>query len=181
MQEAFHRRNVAGVTRVPHNDAFGKRIRHAGADGNSGLVGRDVFDAGKRVANRPVARTATEISLERSWKILLLLVAKRCGRHDHSGGTVAALEALRVEEGLLHRVQLAVAGQPLDRRDLFAFGSKCRIETAMHGLFVDPYRARTAIATVTAFFDAVPAEVAKKNPEALARCGRRCKALPVNL
>ena len=158
-----------------------KRIGHAGAAGVSGGIGRDVLDAGKRVANRPVTRTATEISLERSWKILFLLVAERRGRHNHSGRAVAALEALRVEEGLLHRMQLAVLGQALDRRDLFAFGAKCRIETAVHGLFVDPYRARAAIAGVAAFFDAVPAEVAKKNPKALARCRGRCKTLTVNL
>lgn len=180
MQEAIHRRYVARVTRVSGNDALGKRIGHANAAGVSGSIGRDVFNSGKRVANRPVARTATEISLERSRKLLFLLVAERCGRHNHSGCTVTALEALRVEEGLLHRVQLAVLGQPLDRRDLFPFGSKCRIETAVYGLFVDPYRARAAIAAVAAFFDAIPAEVPKKNPEALARRWCRGKALTVN-
>ena len=48
----------------------------------------------------------------------MILVAEGGRRHDHAGRAEPALEALRLDELLLHGMQLAVLGQPLDRRDL---------------------------------------------------------------
>src|ERR1700694_451334 len=42
------------------------------------------------------------------------------GRHDHAGCAKAALQAVVLAEGLLHRMQPAVGGETLDGRDLCA-------------------------------------------------------------
>ena len=74
------------------------------------------------------------------------------------GGAEAALERLGVEKRLLHRMELAVAGKPLERGDLAALGPECGNEATVDRLAVEPDRAGAAIAGVAPFFHAKPAE-----------------------
>ena len=98
------------------------------------------------------------------------------GGHDHAGRAEAALERLGVEEGLLHRVQLAVLREPLDRRDLATRGAEGGHQAAMHGRAVEPDGAGAAIARVAALLDAEPAVLAQEGAQALARLGRGLEA-----
>ena len=100
-----------------------------------------------------------------------LLLAQRGGGHDHAGGAEAALEGLRIEEGLLHRMQRAVLGQPLDGGDLAAGGAEGRHQAGMHRLAVEPDRAGAAIAGIAALLDAEHAAIAQEGAQALS--GRR--------
>src|SRR5438876_11362203 len=87
--------------------------------------------------------------------------------HDHPGGTETALEALGVEKRLLHRVQLAVPGEPFNRRHLFAIGAEGRIEAAVHRGAVDQHTAGAAVTGVTPLLDSEPAEVTQEGAQAL--------------
>jgi hypothetical protein len=70
--------------------------------------------------------------------------AQRSGRHDHSALTIAALRHVEVEPGLLHRVQLAVLSQGLDRGDILgADGTDGHLARA-RGDAVDMHSAGTA-------------------------------------
>ena len=127
-----------------------------------------------RVVDRAVAGAAAEIALQRARQVRPLLLVERGGGHDHAGRAEAALEGLRVEEGLLHRMQLAVRGEPLDGGDLPPRGAKGRHQAGMHRLAVEPHRAGAAIAGVAALLDAEHAALAQEGAQALAgpRLGR---------
>ena len=92
-------------------------------------------------------------------------------RHDHAGGAEAALERLRIEKGLLHRVQLVAVGQPLDGGDLVVRAAEGRHEAGVIWLAVEPDGAGAAIALVAALLHAEKTEVAQERPQALT--GRR--------
>src|SRR6266498_3671645 len=65
-------------------------------------------------------------------------------RHDHPWGAVAALQRVVLAEGLLHGVQVAVAGQALDRQDLAAVGLDREHRAGLDGLSVHEHRAGAA-------------------------------------
>ena len=73
-----------------------------------------------------VAGAAAEVALERVPDLRLgrvrVLGQQAHGGQHHPGGAVAALERVVRVEALLERVEDAVLGQPLDRRDLVAVG-----------------------------------------------------------
>src|SRR5262245_24181737 len=52
----------------------------------------------------------------------LVLGQRRRGRHEHSGSTEAALQAVLLPETLLQRVELAAVGQALHRTEVRAVG-----------------------------------------------------------
>ena len=95
--------HIHGVARLAGDDRLGERIRQAGAAGVAGDVVLDFGHALQRVGDRAVAGAAAQIALERVRQVRALLVVERRRGHDHAGGAKAALERLRVEEGLLHR------------------------------------------------------------------------------
>src|SRR6266852_2793984 len=66
-----------------------------------------------------------------------LLLKERPGVHDHSGGAVAALKTAVIDEGLLQRMQLAVAFQSLNRDDVLAVHICERELTRPRGFAVD--------------------------------------------
>src|SRR5215813_33201 len=70
-----------------------------------------------------------------------LVLEERRHRHDHSGLAVAALRDFVVYPGLLHLVQGAAAREPLDRRDLLAFGHADGHDTGAYRLAVQVHRA----------------------------------------
>ena len=88
--------------------------------------------------------------------------------HDHPRGAKAALERLGVEKRLLHRMELAVAGEPLKRGDLAALGPESGNQATVDRLAIEPDRARPAIAGVTPFFHSKPAQAPQKGSQALA-------------
>ena len=66
-----------------------------------------------RVLDRAIAGAAAEIALQRRAEILPLRLVQARGGQDHAGGAEAALESLRVEKGLLHRMQCRRRAQGL--------------------------------------------------------------------
>ena len=60
------------------------------------------------VLDAAIAGATAEVALQHVRQVLARLLVEGGGGHDHAGGAEAALEGLRVEEGLLHGMQLAV-------------------------------------------------------------------------
>jgi hypothetical protein len=87
---------------------WGQRILQAGAAGVASAVLLDVTDTVQRIFDSVIAGAAAEVSLEPEGKVFFLLIGKAGGGHDHARGAKAALECLRIEERLLHRMQFSV-------------------------------------------------------------------------
>ena len=165
---------------MPRNDGLGERIAQASAAGLSGNLFLDIDDAVQRVVDAVIAGAAAEIALQHPRQILARLLVEGRRGHDHAGGAEAALKGLRIEKGLLHRVQPAVLRQALDGRDRAALGAIGRHQAAMERHAVEPDGAGAAIALVAAFLDAEPAMLAQERPEALAGRGLGGKLLAVD-
>ena len=84
------------------------------------------------------------------------------------GGAEAALEAGGVAELPLQRMQVLRRAEALDRGDLATVGAERGRDAAVHGVAVEPHRARAAIACVATLLDAVPAQRADERAQALA-------------
>src|SRR5208282_2886056 len=119
------------------------------------------------VFDRAIAGAAANVALERPGEILQLRLVQARSRHDHARCAEAALKALCLQEGLLHRMQLAVARQAFDRRDRAALGAIGRKEARMHRVAIDHHGAGAAIAGIASFFHAETAEFAQKRAQAL--------------
>ncbi len=74
----------------------------------------------------------------------------------------------RVTELPLQRMQVLRRAEALDRRHLAAVGAEGRGDATVHGIAVEPHRARTAIACVTTLLDAVLAQRTHERAQALA-------------
>ena len=71
--------------------------------------------------------------------------------HDHAGGAEAALQAVMLAEGFLHRMQRrAIGGQPLDGPDLVAVGHHRKRGAGLHRLAVEMHDASAALRGVAA-------------------------------
>ncbi len=77
-------------------------------------------------------------------------VQKGLGGHNHPWGTEATLDRPPVDEGLLERMEPAIAGQSLYGLHLLAFGSQGRVDTGSHRLAIDDHRAGAASIVSTA-------------------------------
>jgi hypothetical protein len=64
--------------------------------------------AGKGVVDRPIAGAPAQVALERMRQVRSLFFGQRGRRHDHPRGAETALEGLRIQERLLHRMQRAI-------------------------------------------------------------------------
>ena len=170
MQHALDR-HVERIARFAGDDVRPGRRRDAVSASLAVLGAFGFVQAGERVLDRPVAGAAAEIALERPPKIGALRLVERSRGHDHAGGAEAALEALRVEERALHRMQFVAFGEALDGHDLAAFGAEGGDEAGVHRLAVERHRAGAAVAGVAAFLDAEPAEPAQEGAQALAGRG----------
>src|SRR5437870_4039285 len=95
-----------------------------------------------------VAGAAAEIALERAANLLLarrrVLVQQAHRREHHPGRAVAALQRVLLVERLLHRVELAVRGETLDRRDLRAVRLDSEHGARLDRLAVEQHRAGAA-------------------------------------
>src|SRR5262249_48151045 len=113
-------------------------------------------------------------------QVLLRLRGEARRGHDHARGTKAALKRLGIEERLLHRMEFAVAGKPLERGDLPALGPERGNEATVDRLAIEPDRAGAAIAGITPFFHAKPAKASQKGSQALAGKGVGREGFPVD-
>src|SRR5438093_2374699 len=160
---------IHGVAGLPGDDRLAERIRQARAAGFPGhiLLGR--ADAMDGILDGAIAGAAAQVALQHMGQIRSLLVVERGDRHDHAGRAKSALKRLRVQKGLLHRMQSALARQPLDRGDLTSGGAEGRHQAGMHRHSVEPDRAGAAIPGVAALLDAEAAVIAQARAQALTR------------
>ena len=100
--------DVHRVARPAGDDRFAERVRQARAAGLAGDVCLGCGNALEGIVDRTIPGAAAEVAFQRVRQVRPLLLVERGGRHDHARGAKAALEGLRVEEGLLHRMQRAV-------------------------------------------------------------------------
>ena len=80
-------------------------------------------------------------------------------RHDLSWRAITALEGVLVDEGLLHRMQLAVLRKPLDGGDVLALGGERQRQTGENTTTFDEYRAGAALAVIAALLAAGQAKM----------------------
>src|SRR6202022_4018453 len=131
------------------------------------LLGR--AHAGNRIGDGAISGAAAKITLDRVRQTGVLSGIERRRGHDHAGRTEAALECLRIQERLLHRVQSAVHRQAFDRRHFVPGGTESGHQAGMHRRPVEPDGAGAAIAGVAALLDAEAAVLAQKGAQTLAR------------
>ena len=171
---------VERVARLAADDVRAGRCRQAAAERAAGLDAvLDIGLAVDRILDRTIAGAAADVALQRGAEIGALCLVQRGAGQNHPRGTEAALESLRVEERLLHRVRAAVTGKSFDRGDDAAFGAEGGDQAAMHGLAVEQHCAGATIAGVAAFFHAEMAELAQERAQALSGAWRlrKCRAI----
>src|SRR4051812_4452805 len=179
MQQAINLR-VERVARLAAHDIGASRRRQAAAECGAGLdVRLDIGLAEQRILDRTIPGAAADIALQRRAKIGALRLVQRGAGQDHAGGAEAALKALRIEEGLLHRMRAAVPTESFDRGDSAAFGAERGDQAAMHGLAVEQHGAGAAVAGIAALLHTEMAELAQERAQALpgARLLRKRRAV----
>ena len=96
----------------------------------------------------------------------MALVDASHGRHDLARCAVAALEAVVVDEGLLHRMQDAVrASQALDGGDRLALHRHRQGQAGQHSASIDVHGAGPALALVATLLGAGQAEMLAQGVE----------------
>src|SRR5262249_13855013 len=111
-----------------------------------------------RFKNVLIPGTAAGISRNCLSKIFLCrlfgsLEMLRSGKHQ-ARRTVSALQAISFTKGLLDRMQIAVALQSLDRRDLCAIGLKGKHRARLYRVAIQQEGTCTAVASVTTYVSA---------------------------
>src|SRR6516225_5089302 len=96
---------------------------------------------------------------------LRLLLEQRRHRHDHPALAVAALRHVMLEPGLLHLVQGAARGEPLDRGDLLALGRAHRHRARARGLAVHVHGAGAALGDPAPVFSSGKADLLPQHPQ----------------
>src|SRR5262249_44509754 len=127
---------------------------------NDGLDRREHLGVGAAAADVP-AQVIADLVLGRGG----VLAEQALHGHDHAPRAVAALERLVLQERLLDTVQLAVLGQPLDRRDLPVLDVAGQHETGADRLAVEQHRARAAHADATALQGPAQAQIVAQHVE----------------
>src|SRR6266566_2103188 len=111
---------------------------------------------GDRLDDVLVAGAAAEIAFELFadgvlGEVMALAVDQIDGGHDHAGRTEAALQAMVLAEGLLHRMQRrAVGGQSLDGPDFMPVGHHHQRGAGLHRLTVEMHDAGAALRGIAA-------------------------------
>jgi hypothetical protein len=100
-------------------------------------------------------------------QVRALFFAERGPGHDHARSAEAALEGLRIQKGLLHRVQRTVLRQSFDRGYFAPGGAEGRHQTRVNRSAVEPHGAGAAITGVAALLDTEHAPVTQKGAQAL--------------
>lgn len=172
--------DVCRVASRAGDDGMSQRILQAGATGMTSAVFLDGGHTMQRILDGMISGTTTQISFESEGKILLLLFGKAGRGHDHPGGAEAAVKSLRVEESLLHRMQVAIAGQSFNGRHLAIRCTKGGYKTTVDWFTVEPHRAGSAITRVAALFHSEPSEIASESPQTLPRPRLRIERFSVD-
>jgi len=136
MQKAFHR-DIHRVAGAAADDGACRRRRHVAAAGVARFGPFDLTHAANGILDGPIAGAAANVAFQRRRQILALRLVEARSRDDHSRRAEAALEALGLQEGLLHGMQFAVARQSFDRRDKTLLGAIGRKQAGMHRIAVD--------------------------------------------
>ena len=101
-----------------------------------------------------VAGAAAQIGREHVEQILVadvgLALEHADRQHQEARRAEAALQAVVIHEGLLHRMQLVAVGEALDGADLLAVGLHGEHQAGAHRLAVDDHRAGAADAVLAA-------------------------------
>ena len=136
------------------------RLRPVLGDGHDGAplegVGDDLLAGGglHRPDDVVVAGAPAQVALEPAADLVLgrlRVVVEQVDRlHDHARRAVAALEGVTLVEGGLHRVQLAVLGEPLDGGDLLAVRLDREHVAGLHAAAAQVHGAGAAVAGVAA-------------------------------
>ena len=164
------RRALRGRSGV--RSGIGPGIRSGGFRCGPGSIRLHGAVSADRVPDGAVARATAKVALQVPRQVLLLFLVERRGGHHHARRAEPALESLRVQELLLHRMQLTAVGQALDGGDVAAFRAGCRVEAAVHRTPVHVHRAGSAVPGVAALLHAQGALFAQEGAQALAR--ERC-------
>ena len=180
VQQAIDR-HIHCVACATGDDRFGEWVRQACAAGMASHVMLGLGDAVNRIADRTVAGTAAQIAFQRMRQVRPSLVIERGSRHDHARCAIAALERLRVEERLLHRMQCAVLRETLDRGHHASGGTEGRHQAGMDRRAVEPHRAGAAISRIAALLYAEDAAVAQECAQALSGLRLGGKELAVDV
>jgi len=156
---------VEGIADLAGDDGFRSRRQQSRAQRFPRLVFFDGRDAVDRIFDRVITGASAEIALEHARKILDVVLVQTRGRHDHAGGTEAALESGSLHERTLHRMKFAIVREALDSGHLVAVGAKGRDEAAMNRRAVEPYGACAAVTGVASFFDSEPSHLAQESTQ----------------
>jgi hypothetical protein len=100
-------------------------------------------------------------------QVRALFFAERGSGHDHARGAEAALEGLRIQERLLHRMQRAILRKSFDRGYFAPGGPEGRHQARVNRSAVEPHGAGAAITGVAALLDTEHAAVTQKGAQAL--------------
>src|SRR6266436_2698988 len=116
------------------------------------LIGAAAADVGDGAVDIGVAR-------------LRVVFEQRGNRHDHPALAIAALRDVVVDPSLLHLVQRAVGGEPLDRRDILGADRTDRHRAGPRRDPVDVDRAGAALGDAAAIFGPGQAQRVAQNPQ----------------
>src|SRR5688572_15976497 len=86
------------------------------------------------------------------------LLNRANGGEDLPRRAVAALKAIAVQEGSLHRVKFVACGDAFNRNDLLAPARRRKRQTRQHTLAINDDRAHTARALITSLLRASQTE-----------------------
>ena len=121
---------------------------------------------GDRLDDVVIAGAAAEIALQPLADLFLggirIALHQIDRAHDHARRAEAALQRMVLAKRRLHRVQLAILGQALDRDDLCAFGLHREDRATLDRLTVDVHHAGAALAGVAPHMGAGQIEVLAK-------------------
>ena len=154
--EEFGRRDVERIFGAAADNGRAGGRRYAAAASAPGFGFLDLAHAANGVLDRAITGATANIAFQSPGEILPLRLIQARRRHDQAWRAEAALKPLRLQEGLLHRMQLAIRGQAFDRRDRTVFGAIGGKNATVHRVAVDQHRAGAAIARVASLLDAEP-------------------------
>ena len=152
MQQVVHWQ-IHRITSLARDDAGAERITETRPTSFPGDILFCVLYAMKGIFDAAVPGAAAKVALQVKWKVLFLLFREAGGCHDHARAAKTALERLRIEKCLLYGMQLTIAREAFDGRDLAICCAESRKQAAMHRFPVEPDRAGAAIAGIAAFLD----------------------------
>jgi hypothetical protein len=116
-----------------------------------------------------MSAAATQVPSQRLFNLrvrrLGVIVEQGFGGHDHTADTVAALDGLLVDEGLLNLVHLLGVAQAFDCRDRFILRRADRSDAGTNRVAVHDYSASAALSQSAAELGTVQLQVVAQSVE----------------